>query len=81
MMMIHKVQIATPGEIQRNAKIRKEQDECCNKILLCIGWSLCLLMFIYTIVLAIITSIWRYEYNSKYDSTSLELEVDDGGSY
>ena len=52
-MMIHKVQVATPEEIEINEKIRKEQDECCNKIMLFIGWSIVLLLFVYSIVLII----------------------------
>ena len=51
--MIHKVQVATPEEIERNEKIRKEQDECCHKIMIVIGWAICLLIFVYAIILII----------------------------
>lgn len=55
-MMIHKVQVATPEEIERNEKIRKEQDKCCHNIMIFIGWSICLLIFVYLIVLIIMIS-------------------------
>ena len=55
-MMIHKVQIASKEEIERNEKLRKEQDECCHTIMIFIGWSVCLLIFVYLIVLIIIIS-------------------------
>lgn len=54
--MVVKVQVMTPEEVERNNKIREEQDRVCKKIMLFCGWSIVLLLFVYFIVLLIIIS-------------------------
>ncbi len=51
-----KVQVMSEEEIQRYEKFRKEQDEFCDKIKICCGWSICILIFVWCIVLIITIS-------------------------
>ena len=60
-----KVQVLSDAEIARHDKLRKEQDELCDKIKLCCGWSVCILLFVWVIVLIIVTSM---KYNELEDS-------------
>ena len=54
--MVVKVQIMSPEEVERNNKLREEQDRVCKNIMLCCGWSIVLLLFVYFIVLIITIS-------------------------
>ena len=47
-----RVQVMTPEE---SNKLREEQDKLCKNIMLCCGWSIVLLLFIYLIVILIIS--------------------------
>ena len=51
--MVMKVQVMTTDEVQRHEKFRKEQDEFCDKIKICICCSLVIFIFVYCIVLII----------------------------
>ena len=53
--MVVKVQIMSPEEVERSNKLR-EQDRVCKNIMLCCGWAIVLLLFVYFIVLLITIS-------------------------
>ena len=44
--MVIKVQIMSDEEVQRHEKLRRDQDECCDKILCCCGWSIVAIIII-----------------------------------
>ena len=74
--MAYKVQVMTDLEAQRHEKFRKEQDECCDTVKLCIGWSIFVLLFLYFIILIIVAATLDVIYlrGGKADDISNNME-------
>ena len=70
--MIHKVQIMSEEEAIRYNQWQKDLDSVCDNIKLCICWSICIFVFVYFIVLIIVTEIAFRENNNDYYLLSVD---------
>ena len=71
--MVHRVQVMTPEEIKRHEKRRADEDEYCRKIYTFCCLVLCILTFVYLIVLTILVMV---HYNELDDRKTNDLLPD-----
>jgi hypothetical protein len=71
--MVHRVQVMTPEEIKRHEKRRVDEDEYCRKIYTFCCLVLCILTFVYLIVLTILVMV---HYNELDDRKTNDLLPD-----
>ena len=75
--MVHRVQVMTPEEIKRHSKQRADEDECCRKIYTFCCLVLCILTFVYLIVMTILVMV---HYNEQDDNLGANDLLPDNGS-
>jgi len=75
--MVHRVQVMTEEEIKRHEKRRADEDECCRKIYTFCCLVLCILAFVYLIVLTILVMV---HYNELDDNLGANDLLPDNGS-
>lgn len=62
--MVYKVQVMNEEEAERYNKRQNELDNLCDRIKICVCWSICILLFVYLIVI-IILSYFQLKDNSN----------------
>ena len=69
--MVYKVQVMSDEEAKKYNQWQSDLDSVCDRIKLCICWSICIFVCVYFIVLIIITEIKFRENNYDHDSDYL----------
>ena len=75
--MVHRVQVMTEEEIKRHNKQREDEDECCRKIYTFCCLVLCILTFVYLIVMTILVMVHFHELDDNQGANDL---LSDNGS-
>jgi hypothetical protein len=76
--MVRRVQVMSDEEAERYNQWNKDLDDTCDKIKLCICWSLCILVFIYSIVTVILLTTFMIEDKIDNYSDNNDIILDDG---
>ena len=74
---IHRVQVMTEEEIKRHEKQRADEDECCRKIYTFCCLVLCILAFVYLIVMTTLVMTHLHELDDNQGVNDL---LPDNGS-
>jgi hypothetical protein len=63
--MVYKVQVMSDEEAERYNKWQNDLDNVCDRIKICICWSICILVFVYLIVTIVVMVIDFKELNGE----------------
>ena len=63
--MVHKVQVMSDEEAERYNKWQNDLDNLCDRIKICVCWSICILVFVYLIVLIVVMATDFKELNGE----------------